>query len=118
MPRLPDLVHDSKLATEHKDGSTIHSMRVSDATHYRGSRIEHVHWEEGRNIGSGGQGSVHIERRLNQVKSNQPEVRAVKRIRGATHRQYLHELEAIAKFSHPQVSMVQKMVSRSDGDAV
>ena len=103
MPRLPDLVRDTQLPTEFRDGLVIHSYHVSDTTQYRRSRIEQVRWQRGRTIGAGGQGSVHVERRSGRARWDQPKVRAVKSIRGGTHLQYLHELEAIAKFSHPRV---------------
>jgi hypothetical protein len=111
MPRLPDLVRDSRLNTEFRNGLTVHSYHVSDSTNHKRSVIEHVRWQRRGKIGVGGVGSVHVEQRTGKARSGQPELRAVKRIRDATHENYLHELVAIAKFSHPSVSMVVPWVS-------
>jgi hypothetical protein len=104
MPRLPDLVRDSQLTTEFKHGLTVHSYHVSDTRRHRRSVVEQVRWQKGAKIGVGGVGSVHVEKRIGKAKAHHPELRAVKRIRDATHKEYLHELVAIAKFSHPSVS--------------
>jgi hypothetical protein len=99
--RLPDLVHDSRLETEFRGSLTIHSDRPSGSS--RRSKRERVHWEKVREIGRGGFGSVHLEAQRKPLNPGVPELRAVKRIRHATHRHLLHELEAIAKFSNKKV---------------
>ena len=101
---LPDLVRDSRLVTEVKDGITKHSYRFSDPENNTRLRTAHVCWQRERKIGEGGFGSVHIERRINGSKLKQPKVRAVKRIRHAKHQNFVDELVAAAKFSHIQVS--------------
>lgn len=104
MPRLPDLVRDTQLNTEITGDLTLHSSHASNYDRYKRPSVQLVQWRRGKKIGDGGQGRVYLERRVGGAKGDQPEVRAVKRIADATHRQYLHELEAIAKFSQRRVS--------------
>jgi len=99
--RLPDLVRDSRLDTEFRNGLTIHSYTASGA--HRRIEKERVHWEKVKEIGKGGFGSVHLETRRGSHASEQPEVRAVKHIRQVNHQNWVHELEAVAKFSNKQV---------------
>jgi hypothetical protein len=99
--RLPDLVRDTRLETEFRGSLTIHSAIPSGSS--RRGRKERIHWEKVKEIGRGGFGSVHLEAQRKPLNNGQPELRAVKRIRHATHRHLLHELEAIAKFSNKKV---------------
>jgi calcium/calmodulin-dependent protein kinase I len=101
---LPDLVRDSRLVTKFENGITKHTYRFSDPDSNRRVRNAQVRWQRERKIGEGGFGSVHVERRLSGPKMNQPKVRAVKRIGHAKHHNFIDELVAAAKFSHPQVS--------------
>lgn len=102
MSYLPTLVRDTQLVGE---------VRGDITTHPR-SRVKQV-WKRERRIGAGGFGSVYVERRIGKAIHGQPGKRAVKRIRNATHEQYVHELEAIAKFSASRVGLpnLDSMVS-------
>jgi hypothetical protein len=101
--RLPDLVRDTRLETEFLDSLTIHSRNVFIPAARQRTTIEKVSWSRDELIGSGGFGSVWLEKRLGA-----PELRAVKQIhtgkKQASHLDCVHELEAIAKFSQTRVS--------------
>jgi serine/threonine protein kinase len=99
--RLPDLVRDTRLETEFRGNLTIHTHGLSESL--RRGKKERIHWERVKEIGRGGFGSVHLETRRGPLNTGQPELRAVKRMRHATHRRLTHELEAIAKFSNEKV---------------
>jgi hypothetical protein len=99
--RLPDLVRDTRLEAEFKDGTTIHSYTTSDTL--RRVKKQKVYWQKEKEIGKGGFSSVHLETRKGLSVVGQPELRAVKRIRHASHRDWVHELEAVAKFSIERV---------------
>jgi hypothetical protein len=99
--RLPDLVRDTRLETEFKNGNTIHSYTTSDSL--RRVKKQKVYWQKEKEIGRGGFGSVHLETRKGPPVVGQPELRAVKRIRHASHQHWVHELEAVAKFSIERV---------------
>jgi hypothetical protein len=103
MPRVPDLVRDTQLQAVLENDTVIHSYRVRGVTAYRRSRVEHVCWKTEKEVGKGGFGSVHLQRRIGKAKPGEPDVRAVKQIKSATHKNCLNELEAIAKFSNINV---------------
>jgi serine/threonine protein kinase len=106
LPRLPDRVRDAKLDTEVRDGLTIHTDYVEDASVHRRFRIEKIVWQTTRKIGQGGYGSVYLQERKSRS-STGPAVRAIKRLRQTSHNTFIHELEALAKFSsQPRVGGV------------
>ncbi|KAF2737982.1 kinase-like protein [Polyplosphaeria fusca] len=101
MSRIPDLVLDSKLVTEFRHGLTKHVLYEADpsSTHRTTKRKES--WKPEKCIGRGGFGSVWLERCVRGKRD--VELRAVKNIpRPAEAKDYLRELESIAKFSHPR----------------
>lgn len=105
MARLPDLVRDSQLDVELRDGCTVHVYFESSlSSRQRAIRREET-WKQGRQIGGGAFGSVWLETCTSGVQEGA--VRAVKKIavRRINNRDavYIRELEAITKFSHPKV---------------
>ena len=105
MARLPDLVRDSQLDVELRDGCTVHVYFESNlASHQRAVPREET-WKLERHIGGGGFGSVWLETCTSGRQKGA--VPAVKKI--ALHQNitryvvYIRELEAIAKFTHPKV---------------
>lgn len=116
MAQIPDLIRDSKLETHflpHCGVETVHTFRESDPASGQRLVIRSEHWQRQRRIGSGGFGSVWLERRIKGGRSGataaqDSAVRAVKQIDMDTRLgliDYNHELEAIAKFSHYRVSL-------------
>ena len=101
--RLPDLVRDTRLETEFQGDFTIHSYTTSDPDTLRRVKKQKVYWQKDKEIGKGGYGSVHLEKQREGPLAGKPHLRAVKRIRHATHRNWVHELEAMAKFSIERV---------------
>ena len=105
MPRLPDLVLDSKLDTEIDKDYTIHTYYESkvDSLERAAPRIEY--WKQGKYLGKGSFGSVWLQECTENRQG--AGVRAVKKIvigKPATEDKYcVRELEAIAKFSHQRV---------------
>lgn len=108
MRRLPDLVRDTRLETRISGDVTTHAYQVSDITNRRRITIKEVQWRRDRQIGGGGFGDVYVESQELPGSVEQNQVRAVKRIRHGTHQKYIHELEAIAKFSHSKVRCGRK----------
>jgi hypothetical protein len=110
MGRLPDLVRDSELETHFSpdcNAETVHTYheRKPRVRGKLAARTEH--WRRLRKIGSGGFGSVWLEK-CTQPEQHEPKVRAVKQMeikRWSSHVDYNRELEAIAKFSHRKVLM-------------
>ncbi|OOQ87150.1 hypothetical protein PEBR_18436 [Penicillium brasilianum] len=111
MAQIPDLIRDSKLETRflpHCGVETVHTFRESDPASGQRLVIRSEHWQRQRRIGSGGFGSVWLERRIKGGRSGataaqDSAVRAVKQIDMDTRLGLIHcnhELEAIAKFSH------------------
>lgn len=103
-PPIPDLVRDSNLQTSFHLDCTIHSYTEFDRTRRRTIRQEY--WKSKRRLGQGSYGQVWLEE-CTEGKS-QGALRAVKIIHKAPDtntRDYLRELEAVAKFSHPRVSL-------------
>jgi|SRR5579871_6579954 len=108
MARLPDLVRDSQLDVELRDGYTVHVYFESSlSSRQRAIRREEI-WKQDKQIGGGGFGSVWLEKCTSGKQEGA--VRAVKKIavrqinRDAV---YIRELEAITKFSHPKVSRLR-----------
>ena len=104
MSRIPDLVRDSQLEVEFRDGYTIHKHFASSLGRRQRPVAREEIWRQETHIAGGAYGSVYLETCIggNQKGS----VRAVKKIairqpnaRDAVTR----ELEAIAKFSNSKV---------------
>jgi hypothetical protein len=106
--RLPDYVRDTLLKTEFRNGITTHSYELSNSRFGRRQEIQRVQWGKGQLIGRGGFGNVLVQKRVGKAVEGHPEVRAVKKIflgeRAVHQREYVRELEAIAKFSVARVS--------------
>jgi calcium/calmodulin-dependent protein kinase I len=102
--RLPDLVRDSQLDAEFRNGITVHTFLESDpSSHQRTIRREES-WVEERHVGAGGFGSIWLEKCTHGPQKGA--MRAVKKIplRPQTLSiEYIRELEAAAKFSHRKV---------------
>lgn len=99
-----DLVRDFKLETQFHPKYTCHRYDESDLASGTRLVIRQEYWKRQTCIGSGGYGSVWLERCFKGEKEQT--VRAVKEI----HKQksvkpdtYYRELEAIAKFSNARV---------------
>ncbi len=105
MIRLPDLVRDSQLNTEFRDGCTIHKYVESSLASRQRTVLREETWKQERQVGGGGFGSVWLEQCTKGKEKDA--VRAVKKIvvgrNNARDAAYVRELEAIAKFSHPKV---------------
>ena len=105
MPRVPDLVRDSKLDTEIEDGYTIHSYYESKETELERAVLRIEYWRQKEFLGKGGFGSVWLQERVESKR--EPGVRAVKKITigkpALEDKDCIRELEAIAKFSHHRV---------------
>ena len=105
MPRIPDLVLDSRLCTRFRDSIITHSYLEVDSVGKRFSREEH--WISERIIGRGGFGQVRLERCMVEG-AKQDSLRAVKAINKPFNLSdpfdFNRELEAIAKFSNDRVS--------------
>ena len=105
MARLPDLVRDSQLDVELRDGYTVHVYFESNPDSRRRAVQREETWKLERHIGGGAFGSVWLETCTSGRQKGA--VRAVKRIalrqKSTRDAVYIRELEAIAKFSHPKV---------------
>ncbi|EGX96408.1 protein kinase, putative [Cordyceps militaris CM01] len=108
---LPDIVRDAKIEAEIYPNQTKNIFYISTRS-VRKKRIEEL-WVRDRELGRGGYGIVHLERCKTDGRTK---VRAVKQIRKAAvpgqEFDYLRELEAVMKFSHPKY---QHCFVRSDG---
>lgn len=114
MARIPDLIRDSKLETYFLPDctvETVHTFQESDPASGQRLVTRLEHWRRQRRVGNGGCCSVWLER---CIKGERPAgiqdgaVRAVKQIDidpRVESIDYNRELEAIAKFSHPRVSI-------------
>lgn len=96
---LPELVRQFRLETVINQTQTIHTL-------LRGQRTlsNRVTWERvtERPLGHGGYGEVWLEERVDDVQDQTPVLRAVKSIytnASSQRRDYIRELEALAKFS-------------------
>jgi hypothetical protein len=105
MARLPDLVRDSQLDVEFRDGCTVHRYFESSLASRQRTVLRGETWKQERQVGGGGFGSVWLETCTSGRQKGV--VRAVKKIavgrNCARDAAYIRELEAIAKFSHPKV---------------
>lgn len=106
MPRIPDLVLDSKLETRFaSDEYTCHFYNESGTTSRQRTVQREEYWKRQKHIGGGSYGSVWLEECI-QGRS-EVQLRAVKQITKPPTSSRLidcyRELEAIAKFSHPKV---------------
>lgn len=116
MASIPDLVRDNKLKTSFADKITIHHYDDSDGEEHRRSHQRAEHWEEGGLLARGAFGEVLLQRCVKGKDTT--ELRAVKKIpryiprHGTEQLEYLPELEAIAKFSHPRVSALPNLGRR------
>lgn len=96
---LPELVRQFRLKTVINQTQTIHTL-------LRGQRSlpSRVTWKRvtERPLGHGGYGEVWLEKRLDDGQDQTPALRAVKSIytnASSQRRDYVRELEALAKFS-------------------
>jgi hypothetical protein len=118
MTRLPDLVRDSQLDVEFRDGYTVHVYFESSLASRQRAVPREETWRHERQIGGGAFGSVWLE----TCTSGRQEgaVRAVKKIAvrrdSARDAVYTRELEAIAKFSHPKVWCLRSFLPFTDAD--
>lgn len=107
MSRLPDLVRDSRLDTEFRDGYTIHRFDESDDDENNDEQSAHrtEYWKKEKLIGRGGTGKVTLQQCVQGGKDpNRRRERAVKTIsRSDIGSDYEAELEAMAKFSQKRV---------------
>lgn len=105
MPPPLDLVQDSKLITDFRDGYTIHTF-----TEPSGHRKEY--WKSERRLGRGGSGQVQLERcAAGEKKDLKRAVKIISRRSNPTRTGWVdleRELEAIAKFSQSRVSEYQR----------
>ena len=102
-----DLVRDSKLRTTLHDGITRHVIEIAGQSARQRKIRQEQRWKRVRGLGEGAHGIVWLE----ELMDGESEVnkRAVKAIKKPMHESreidYSRELEAIAKFSHPRVSL-------------
>ena len=105
MARVPDLVRDSELDVELRDGYTVHAYFESSHSSRQPAVRREETWKQERLIGGGAFGSVWLETCTSGKQKGA--VRAVKKIsvRQINNRDvvYTRELEAITRFSHPKV---------------
>lgn len=113
MARISDLIRDSKLETQFHAGCTVHTFQEPDPNSgWRVvTRLEYWHHEQ--DIGFGGFSRVYLEKCIRGGRQDGA-VRAVKQIpiNARNKIDYNRELEAIAKFSHPRVSLSKKSFVR------
>lgn len=109
MARVSELIRDSYLETQFRGDCTVHTFHESDPN--AGWRLvpRNEFWHQEKYIGYGGFSRVYLQK----CKGGGPQdgaVRAVKHILIDTRAKidYKRELEAIAKFSHPRVSLSNK----------
>ena len=116
MRHTTDLVKDSKLRTAYRDGITRHIIGRSDHHGRRRLRIDQRWQRVGDNLGAGTFGLVWKEILVGGESDVQ--ARAVKMIYkriGNSHAvDYSRELEAVAKFSHSEVSKTEKSFMYDD----
>lgn len=112
MAWISDLIRDSKLETHFLPDcrvETVHRFQESDPISGQRLVTRSEHWRREKRVGGGGSGSVWLEKRTKGGRPGQDgAVRAVKQIDTDTRFgsiDYHRELEAIAKFSHPRVSI-------------
>jgi hypothetical protein len=102
MSRLPDLVRDSRLETTLRSKYTSHVYHEADPSSRQRTVERREYWKREKRIGRGGFGLVWLERCVKGKLG--VEVRAVKQFpKPNKTKDYIRELEAIAKFSHPRV---------------
>ncbi|RSL49799.1 hypothetical protein CEP53_009030 [Fusarium sp. AF-6] len=103
MPRLPDLVSDSKLETDLVDSCTRHSFSETGSSLSTRRLFREERWQRRDILGHGAYGMVHLEK---CITSKENKVRAVKEITkgvlGGARNNWVHEVEALVKFSHPK----------------
>lgn len=106
-PLVSDLVLDSKINTEFLESCIRHVfLEAGQSPEQRLVRREE-RWVRQRYLGRGSYGTVYLEKRED---GNTKELRAVKEVKKSVvagrELDYVRELEAIMKFSHPQVCVV------------
>lgn len=102
MPRIPDLVHVSRLETCFVGESTMHSNICSSKIPAIRSIRKVETWEKERELGRGGFGEVVLQRNIDS--KSETRFRAVKVLPKHQNLDYLEELKTIAFFSYPKVS--------------
>lgn len=114
---LPELVRDSRLPAAITQNVTIHTRPPG-----RRAISRHETWVREQILGHGGYGLVWLERKIkNHDDDSSPELRAVKGIRIPEHqaawdgKQYVRELEALAKFSQEKVCVSVFLASIPQG---
>jgi hypothetical protein len=112
MAPLPDLVRDSQLDVELRDGCTVHVYLESSFDSRQRAVQREETWKQERHIGGGAFGSVWLETCTSGRQKGA--VRAVKKVtllqNSTRDAVYVRELEAIAKFSHPKVRRVSSVL--------
>jgi len=101
-PRLPDLVRQTELETQYRDGCIVHLYHEYGGTS-RERTLREVYWKHKQYVTGGGYGSVWLEE-CTSGNSN-VKVRAVKKISTGNQPlfKFVREMEAIAVFSHRKV---------------
>lgn len=106
--QFSDLVKDSKLETEILESYTQHVFYETGRTAHERRVRRSEKWVRQRLLGRGAYGIVHLEKCITEDTKHE-RLRAVKEIEKYVHGEeldYTRELEAIAKFSNYNVSMV------------
>ena len=108
---MSDLVRLSKLDASFSSDPqyTQHIYYVSNAGQRRVRQEEQ--WKRQKELGAGSFGAVYLERCIHGGKEGT--VRAVKKIKKPEDTNYYRELEALAHFSYPQVSIRPHYASRT-----
>ena len=105
MAQLPDLVRDARLEVQYRNGCTVHIYNESNPS--CGQRVvrREETWKHERQIGSGAFRSVWLERCISATQNGA--IRAVQKIVASQintkDAEWVRELEAVTKFSHPKV---------------
>jgi serine/threonine protein kinase len=104
MAPIPDIVQDSKLETRfHSDPEHVQHVRyVTGSTPKQRKVRKEERWKRERWLGRGGFGTV--ESQICIHGDSKGKVRAVKKMQKVGSSDYYRELEAIALFSHDNVS--------------
>ena len=113
MTPVPDLVRITKLDTQFfpDQKCTQHVKYVTKSATERRKVGKEEKWTRGERLGRGSFGIVWLERCIQGDMKG--EVRAVKKVQKLDSKDYYRELEAIALFSHTNVSQLLFFISLS-----